>query len=103
MRYLALEADWPEWDALVNVHELCKGDPRFPAFEVDEFDPIDHSGWSVAVTGVATEVIDPAELDRARHAPTSHWTPPGDEALIAISTELVSGRRTTTGSLAMRR
>jgi len=73
------------------------------AFEVDEFDPIDHSGWSVAVTGVATEVIDPTELDRARHEPSSHWTPAGDEALIAISTEFVSGRRTTTGSLAMRR
>ena len=73
------------------------------AFEVDEFDPIHHSGWSVAVTGVATEVIDPTELDRARREPVSHWTPVGDEALIAISTEFVSGRRTTTGSLAMRR
>jgi nitroimidazol reductase NimA-like FMN-containing flavoprotein (pyridoxamine 5'-phosphate oxidase superfamily) len=73
------------------------------AFEVDEFDPIHHSGWSVAVTGVATEVIDPTELDRARCEPVSHWTPAGDEALIAISTEFVSGRRTTTGSLAMRR
>ena len=55
------------------------------------------------MTGVATEVSDPTELDRARHEPVSHWAPAGDEALIAISTEFVSGRRTTTGSLAMRR
>ena len=51
------------------------------------------------MTGVATEVIDPTELDRARRQPVSHWTPAGDEALIAISTEFVSGRRTTTASL----
>ena len=55
------------------------------------------------MTGVATEVIDPTELDRARREPVSHWTPAGDEAFIAISTEFVSGRRTTAGSLAMRR
>ena len=55
------------------------------------------------MTGVATEVIDPTELDRARHEPIAHWAPAGDEAVIAISTEFVSGRRTTTGSLAMRR
>ena len=36
------------------------------AFEVDDFDPICHSGWSVAVTGVATEVSDPTELRRGR-------------------------------------
>ena len=73
------------------------------AFEVDDFDPIDHSGWSVAVTGVATEVSDPIELDGARHEPVARWAPAGDEAMIAISTELVSGRRINAGSLAMRR
>jgi uncharacterized protein len=70
------------------------------AFEVDDFDPIHRSGWSVAVIGVATEVSDPTELDRARHSPLAHWAPPVDEVVIAISTEFVSGRRTNTGSLA---
>ena len=73
------------------------------AFEGDDFDPIDHSGWSVAMTGVATDISDPTELDGARHEPVAHWAPAGDEAVIAISTELVSGRRITTGSLPMRR
>jgi nitroimidazol reductase NimA-like FMN-containing flavoprotein (pyridoxamine 5'-phosphate oxidase superfamily) len=73
------------------------------AFEVDEFDPIHHSGWSVAVTGVATEVGDPTELDAARQEPVTRWTPPGSESVVAISTELVSGRRVTTGTQAVRR
>jgi nitroimidazol reductase NimA-like FMN-containing flavoprotein (pyridoxamine 5'-phosphate oxidase superfamily) len=73
------------------------------AFEVDEFDPIHHSGWSVAVTGLATEVGDPTELDAARQEPVTRWTPPGSESVVAISTELVSGRRVTTGTQAVRR
>ena len=44
------------------------------AFEADELDPGDHSGWSVAVTGMATE-LDPGTL--------------------AISIDLISGRRST--------
>ena len=69
------------------------------AFEVDEFDPIDHSGWSVAVTGVASEVIDPSELDAALRLPLARWVSSGDEAVLAISTEIVSGRRIVSGSL----
>jgi hypothetical protein len=44
------------------------------AFEADQLDPSEHSGWSVAVTGVATE-LDPGRL--------------------AISIDLISGRRCT--------
>ena len=73
------------------------------AFEVDDFDPIGHSGWSVSVTGVATALSDPDALDTADHAPIARWSSAGDEAVLAISTELVSGRRTTAGSRPMRR
>jgi len=68
------------------------------AFEVDDFDPISHSGWSVAVTGVATEVSDPTDLDEACQMPIARWAPAGDEAVLAISTDLVSGRRITRDS-----
>ena len=65
------------------------------------FDPIHHSGWSVAVTGVATEVSDPTELDSGS---TCAGCPLGarrkTKSVVAISTEFVSGRRITTGSLA---
>jgi nitroimidazol reductase NimA-like FMN-containing flavoprotein (pyridoxamine 5'-phosphate oxidase superfamily) len=69
------------------------------AFEVDDFDPIYHSGWSVAVTGMATEISDPTDLDAAHGMPIARWAPRGDEAVLAISTDLVSGRRITARSL----
>ena len=58
------------------------------AFEADEFDPVDHSGWSVAVTGVTSELSG---------ATLTHWAPVGGAALVAISTEVMSGRRIRTG------
>ncbi len=64
------------------------------AFEVDDIDPVDQTGWSVLVTGVAREVTDPAELAAVRAAPLARWAPQGpDDRLMAISTELVDGRR----------
>ncbi len=63
------------------------------AFEVDDFDPLYHSGWSVVVTGAAYEPSDPGDLERARRAPVPRWAPLGDETIIAIPTEQMSGRR----------
>ena len=63
------------------------------AFEVDSFDSMYHSGWSVVVTGVTSEVTDPDELAALRTAPIAHWASHGDDRVVAISTELVSGRR----------
>ncbi|MFP5369160.1 MAG: pyridoxamine 5'-phosphate oxidase family protein [Actinomycetes bacterium] len=63
------------------------------AFESDDFDPLYHSGWSVVVTGVAREVTDPGELHAMRSAPVARWAPQGDGRVVAISTEMVSGRR----------
>ncbi|MEY2454723.1 MAG: hypothetical protein QOD92_4297 [Acidimicrobiaceae bacterium] len=69
------------------------------AFEADDFDPIYHSGWSVSVTGVAAVITDPTELDEAFELPIARWAPVGEEAVLAISTEFVSGRRLTTPRL----
>ena len=63
------------------------------AFEADDFDPIYHSGWSVTVTGVASVVSNPSELDAAKESAIARWAPVGEQAVLAISTELVSGRR----------
>jgi len=68
------------------------------AFEVDDVDPMHHSGWSVAVTGVASEVSQPADLEAVRLLPIARWAPQGDAAVLAISTEIVSGRRITVGA-----
>jgi hypothetical protein len=68
------------------------------AFEADDVDLSAHTGWSVAATGLATEVCDSAELDDALHEPVDRWTPSPGDALIAISTEVLTGRRIITGS-----
>jgi len=66
------------------------------AFEVDDFDPMDHAGWSVTITGPAREVTDPADLERIRHLPLPHWTPAAGH-VIAIDPAIVSGRRLVPG------
>jgi nitroimidazol reductase NimA-like FMN-containing flavoprotein (pyridoxamine 5'-phosphate oxidase superfamily) len=66
------------------------------AFEVDDFDPLYHSGWSVVVTGPAEEVSDPDELAQAQRAQLPHWVP-ADGHIIAIDPAIVSGRRIIPG------
>jgi nitroimidazol reductase NimA-like FMN-containing flavoprotein (pyridoxamine 5'-phosphate oxidase superfamily) len=67
------------------------------AFEVDEIDPVAHTGWSVMVTGIARELTEPGELAAARTPPLARWAPGNDHRVIAISPELVSGRRIVPG------
>jgi nitroimidazol reductase NimA-like FMN-containing flavoprotein (pyridoxamine 5'-phosphate oxidase superfamily) len=63
------------------------------AFEVDHYDPLRHTGWSVNVVGIAREVVDPLELAAIGHVPLAHWAPGDASHLIAISLDVVSGRR----------
>ena len=63
------------------------------AFEVDDVDPFAHRGWSVLVTGTATTVDDAQELSRIRRLPLAHWAPGTADHVVAISVELVTGRR----------
>jgi nitroimidazol reductase NimA-like FMN-containing flavoprotein (pyridoxamine 5'-phosphate oxidase superfamily) len=67
------------------------------AFEVDHMDPMSHEGWSVVVTGVAREVVDEddrAELETDR---IPRWAPHGDGRVVAVSTDIISGRRIVAG------
>ena len=66
------------------------------AFEVDDFDPLYHSGWSVVITGPAEEVSDPDDLARVGRAHLPHWAPV-DGHVIAIDPAIVSGRRIIPG------
>lgn len=63
------------------------------AFEVDDFDSMYHSGWSVVVTGVATALRDPQELAAVERLPLAHWAPRAADHIVAISTEMITGRR----------
>jgi nitroimidazol reductase NimA-like FMN-containing flavoprotein (pyridoxamine 5'-phosphate oxidase superfamily) len=63
------------------------------AFEADEFDHSTRSGWSVVIIGHARVVSDDGELSRLRGLPLQRWNPAEPVHYIAISPELVSGRR----------
>lgn len=63
------------------------------AFEADDYEPLSHAGWSVVVTGVAREITDPAEVTALSAVPIPRWAPHGNGRTVAISTDLVSGRR----------
>ncbi|HEX2381771.1 MAG TPA: pyridoxamine 5'-phosphate oxidase family protein [Acidimicrobiales bacterium] len=63
------------------------------AFEVDEIDRVEQTGWSVLVTGVARELVAPDEIDEVSASPPARWAPGPDGRYIAISTDMISGRR----------
>lgn len=63
------------------------------AFEIDDADPIYHTGWSVVVTGRAEEITDPerrARIDAGRLRP---WAEGVKDHVVAVHTERVTGRR----------
>jgi len=63
------------------------------AFEVDEVDPAYHEGWSVLVVGVADELRDPEQIDRALRLPLATWAPGTRDHVVGLRPEFVSGRR----------
>jgi nitroimidazol reductase NimA-like FMN-containing flavoprotein (pyridoxamine 5'-phosphate oxidase superfamily) len=67
------------------------------AFEVDEMDPVWHTGWSVVVTGVAHEITDPDELAALEPTTIPHWAPDHATRLVEVRTEMISGRRVRSG------
>lgn len=67
------------------------------AFEVDDMDPLSHTGWSVMVTGLASEVTDPVALAELEIARIPYWAPVEGDRVVEISTEMISGRRIVPG------
>jgi uncharacterized protein len=63
------------------------------AFEVDDFDAITHTGWSVLVTGVAVRVADRAVEARPWAAGVPRWLARDGARLVTLGTERISGRR----------
>jgi nitroimidazol reductase NimA-like FMN-containing flavoprotein (pyridoxamine 5'-phosphate oxidase superfamily) len=63
------------------------------AFEIDEIDIDNHSGWSVTVVGHAEEVHDTRERQRLARLPLRPWAPGERDHFIRIQVELINGRR----------
>ncbi|MCO5974211.1 pyridoxamine 5'-phosphate oxidase family protein [Actinoallomurus soli] len=68
------------------------------AFEVDEFDPAIRTGWSVVIVGHSRIISEDGELSELRELPLRTWAPTAQDHFIAITPELISGRRLPTSS-----
>jgi len=64
------------------------------AFEVDDWDPVNHTGWSVLATGVADLVDDPDETARLERLPVRPWSRPDlRDQWVRVMVEELTGRR----------
>jgi len=66
------------------------------SFEVDDVDPRAHTGWSVLVIGVARRLAGDEAARLATELP--RWGSANGSHVVAITAELVSGRRLPPGS-----
>ena len=62
------------------------------AFEVDRHDPVTRTGWSVVVTGLAVQVVEPVEQARVLSV-LDPWAPGHHDLLLRLPSTVVSGRR----------
>lgn len=62
------------------------------AFEVDGYDVVSHSGWSVLVQGIS-RVLHGEEEEWAASLPLQPWAIRGRPVFIGLDTDLVGGRR----------
>lgn len=66
---------------------------QIACLEVDGFDVLDHSGWSVLATGRLAEITDAGRLAAAHELPLSPWALTTPDHYVELSIELLSGRR----------
>ncbi|MGZ4707203.1 MAG: pyridoxamine 5'-phosphate oxidase family protein [Acidimicrobiales bacterium] len=63
------------------------------AIEADAYDPTERTGWSVVVKGQVHAIVDPTEIERVAKLGLPTWTHDQPNRYLAISTDLISGRR----------
>lgn len=64
------------------------------AFEVDGWDAVNHTGWSVLATGFADQIDDPDEVARLEKLPVRPWSRPDlRDQWVRVVVEELSGRR----------
>ncbi len=67
-------------------------------FEVDHWDTMSHTGWSVLAKGVADEVLDAEEIARLERLPVRPWSRPDlRDHWVRIMVEELTGRRVVPG------
>ena len=63
------------------------------AVEVDDYDPMSHTGWSVLVRGTSWLIDDAAEVERESHLRVRPWANDAADRWIGVSIDMISGRR----------
>jgi nitroimidazol reductase NimA-like FMN-containing flavoprotein (pyridoxamine 5'-phosphate oxidase superfamily) len=63
------------------------------AFEIDDVDHTQLTGWSVLVQGQAEQITAPAELEALQDAPLRPWAPGERDHYVRIVPDAISGRR----------
>jgi hypothetical protein len=63
------------------------------AFEIDGFDALDQTGWSVVVRGAAEVVTSEADLAPIRSLPLVSWAPGAKPIYVQIGAAVITGRR----------
>jgi uncharacterized protein len=63
------------------------------AFEADQCDPLNRTGWYVTVTGHAHVVDDSAEIKELSSNGLPAWIPVSSDCFVRIYGELITGRR----------
>ena len=67
-------------------------------FEVDHWDTMSHTGWSVLAKGVADEVLEAEEIARLERLPVRPWSRPDlRDHWVRIMVEELTGRRVVPG------
>ena len=67
-------------------------------FEIDSWDALSHTGWSVLAKGVADEVLDDSRIERLESLPVRPWARPDVRGhWVSILVEDVTGRRIVSG------
>jgi nitroimidazol reductase NimA-like FMN-containing flavoprotein (pyridoxamine 5'-phosphate oxidase superfamily) len=73
--------------------KLHAAEGRPVAFEIDSSDALYHDGWSVLVTGRATEETDPHRLREYEQLGVRPWVPGNKSHWMTISGGAMTGRR----------
>jgi hypothetical protein len=74
------------------VSRAAAGDGSVVGYEVDDLDPVRHTGWSVIATGMARLVRDPAAIARYEQL-LEPWIAGQMDHVISMEPEFVSGIR----------
>jgi len=65
------------------------------AFQIDHYDAVSGSGWSVMVVGLSEEITDPTELGRAQGLALRPFAEGDRPHFVRIRSDFLSGRRIT--------